>query len=138
MRNPVQLLYRPIWAAAILAACLATPLAFAAGPGATGNHADIEARYQSDIALCNSGKSAEDKKTCLREAGAAREEALRNRLGNGNQQALSANETARCKALPTEQRDDCLLQMSGKDTVSQGSVNAGGILRETTIPVPAK
>lgn len=132
MRIPIQFLYRPAWAACALAACLAAPLAIAAGSGAASSNADIEARYKSDVAVCNSGQSQEDKKTCLREAGAAREEAQRNRLGNGNQ-SFNSNEVARCQALPTEQREDCMLQMSGKDTVTQGSVNAGGVLRETTI-----
>lgn len=137
MGTPFQLLYRPTWAACALAASLAAPLAMAAGSGAASNNTDIEARYKSDVMLCNSGQSAQDKQTCLREAGAAREEAQRNRLSNGNQ-AVKDNEVARCQALPTDQRDNCLLQMSGQDTTTQGSVNAGGILRETTIPVPAK
>jgi hypothetical protein len=110
--------------------------AMAANASTAANaNSDIETRYRIDVERCNAGQTNQDKATCLREAGAARDEARRNRLNNGNQ-SYSQNETARCQALPTDQRDECLLQMSGKDTTTQGSVGAGGVLRETTIVVP--
>ncbi len=129
-------------AAYALGACLAAPLAMAASSTATMSAADIEARYKTDIARCNAGQTNQDKPTCIREAGAAREEANRNRLNNGNPQAYDKNEKARCDALPMDQRDECMLQMSGVGTTTQGSVGGGGVLRETTItttetPAPA-
>ncbi len=129
-------------AACALGACLAVPLAMAAGSGASMSAADIEARYKADLARCNAGQTNQDKPTCIREAGAAREEASRNRLNNGNPQAYGENEKARCNALPIDQRDECMLQMSGVGTTTEGSVGGGGVLRETTItttgtPTPA-
>src|SRR3546814_13124526 len=73
--------------------------------------------------------------TCLREAGAARDESRRHRLINGNE-SYQQNQTSRCQALPVAERGDCMLQMSGQDTKVEGSVGAGGVLRETTITIP--
>jgi hypothetical protein len=113
---------------------LSTAAAWAAS-ASTPTNADIEARYRLDVERCNTGQTNQDKATCLREAGAARDEARRNRLTNANE-SYQQNETARCQALPADQREDCMLQMSGQNTTTQGSVGAGGILRETTIEVP--
>jgi hypothetical protein len=119
-----------------LTALLVAPAAMAAGAsGPAPSSSDIEARYQADIARCNAGQTNQDKPTCLREAGAAREEARRNRLPSANQ-AYDQNEIQRCQALPAAERDDCMLQMSGQNTVTKGSVGAGGVLRETTITTP--
>ncbi len=131
---------RQLLAVCALGAILASPLALAAG-AAPNSNADIDARYRSDVTRCNAGQSNQDKATCLREAGAARDEARRNRLSNGNQ-AYGNNETARCQALPAAERNDCMLQMSGQSTTTRGSIGGGGVLRETTIvtpgaPVPA-
>ncbi|HUH59830.1 MAG TPA: hypothetical protein VL001_07100 [Candidimonas sp.] len=83
-----------------LGACLAAPLAFAAEQGGTPmSNDEIQARYLADVERCQAGLTNQDKPTCLQEAGAARDEAKRNRLGNGNQ-AFDANATARCEALP--------------------------------------
>ncbi|WP_353149773.1 hypothetical protein [Pollutimonas bauzanensis] len=123
------------WSTGTLAAILLSSVALAATPAKTNS--EIEARYQSDVALCNSGQSNQDKADCMREAGAARDEARRNRLNNSNQ-AYDKNEVARCQALPTAERDECMLQMSGSNTTTQGSVGAGGVLRETTITTPGK
>lgn len=118
-----------------LGACLAAPLAFAAEQGGTPmSNDEIQARYLADVERCQAGLTNQDKPTCLQEAGAARDEAKRNRLGNGNQ-AFDANATARCEALPVAEREECLLQMSGVGTATKGSVGSGGVLRETEITV---
>lgn len=136
MHTRPTILSRHIFAACALGACLASPYAMAAGTGtAAQSNADVEARYQTDVARCNSGQTNQDKPTCLREAGAARDEARRNRLSSSNQ-AYGKNEVARCQALPAAERDDCMLQMSGQSTTTQGSISAGGVLRETTITTP--
>jgi len=95
----------------------------------------IEARYSADVARCNRGDTNQDKATCLQEAGAARDEARRNRLANPGQN-YEQNQTDRCNSLPASQREACLTQMSGANTTTQGSVMGGGVLRETTIDVP--
>lgn len=115
-------------------AAIALALGAAAGAQAA-TPAEIEAQYRNDVARCNSGQTAQSKADCIREAGAARQEAMRNRLqNNGN---YDNNRYQRCQSLPAAQRDDCMKQMHGDNTRVMGSVEGGGVLRETTIPVPA-
>jgi len=133
-------LTRHLLAACALGATLMVPAAHAASNGMT--KADINARYELDVQRCNTGQTNQDKATCLQEAGAARDEASRNRLTSSNQ-AYDQNQTKRCDTLPTGEREDCLLQMSGQNTATQststqGSIGGGGVLRETTITIPAQ
>ena len=122
----------------VLSGSLFAPLAFAANGGAQGNDAslDYEARYQKDVARCNAGQTNQDRATCMREAGAARDEARRNRLGDGSGN-YEDNQKKRCMALPASEQEDCLIQMSGQHTTTRGSIGGGGILRETVITIPA-
>lgn len=111
---------------AALGAALGVPAgAFAAPP------ADAQQRYQQERAACLSGQSAQDQSTCLKEAGAALEEARRGRLADGSAQ-YQQNALARCTVLPPEERDACHARMQGQGTTS-GSVPAGGIYRELII-----
>ncbi|MBP6018249.1 MAG: hypothetical protein KA735_02055 [Burkholderiaceae bacterium] len=131
MLNRSRLLSRPSLLGLALSACLIAPLALAAGSTDDSSN-NPEQRYQADVQLCNSGQGYQDKATCMKEAGAALEEARRNRLTTGER--LSAeNQTKRCEALPGQERDDCMVQMSGQNTTTEGSIEAGGVLRETTI-----
>lgn len=117
--------------AASLALC-AAGLWAAASSGAWAAGGD--AQYQRDVARCNSGQTNQDRATCLKEAGASQVERRRNGLSNPADPQVNA--TARCNALPASQRQDCLTQMSGQSsTTVQGSVQGGGVLRETVIPV---
>jgi len=118
---------------ALGAASMAISPAMAASPG---SNSDIRAQYRQDVARCKAGQTNQDVATCMREAGAALEEARRNRLNNHGG-SFDDNRMARCRALPPAERDDCMLQMSGQNTRMRGSVGGGGILRETTITVPA-
>lgn len=115
-----------------LGACLTAPMAMAAGTSAS---TEIEARYRLDVERCSTGQTNQDKATCLQEAGAARDEAKRARLTDHNA-AFDQNQKARCDALPMAERDACMLQMSGQNTTTQGSIGGGGVLRETTITIP--
>lgn len=93
-----------------------------------GRRSDAEARYQQERAACNSGQSHQDQATCLREAGAALQEARRGRLDDG-QAAYQQNALVRCNALPPEERSACQARMQGQGT-TRGSVAEGGIYRE--------
>jgi len=89
--------------------------------------ADAQARYQRERAACLSGQTHHDRATCLKEAGAALDEARRGRLqdyGHYLQNAL-----ARCQRLPAEERKDCEARMQGRGEV-YGSVEGGGLYRE--------
>jgi hypothetical protein len=111
---------------------LVAGMAAAAG----GNLSEAQARYQQDRAACMSGQSHQDRATCLREAGAALQEAKRARIGDG-QGSYEQNQRNRCDRLQAGDRDDCLRRMRGEGTVS-GSVESGGIYRELRTTVPSQ
>jgi len=92
-----------------------------------------EAAYQRERAACNSGQTGQDRATCLREAGAARVEARRGGLDEGQGQ-LERNRLLRCDSQPPQDRQDCVRRMNGEG-VTSGSVQGGGILRELVTPV---
>ncbi len=125
--------------------CLSA-IVLAAGLGGNAVAADtktgsIDARYQSERAICLSGKSNQSEATCLKEAAAARDEARRHQLDDGNA-AYDANALRRCATLPPDDKRDCERRIHGDGVVS-GSVRDGGLIRETktiTIEpaVPAK
>ena len=104
-------------------------------PAVHGTNADPATRYERDRAACLSGRSGQDQATCLREAGAALQAARRGDLGNGDGN-LKRNAQERCKVLAGADRTDCLARVRGEGTAS-GSVEGGGILRETVTIVPA-
>lgn len=109
---------------------LCTSQAFAAGTGVAA-----EARYKQDMAVCNSGQSNQDVKTCRLEARNALAQALRGALTTAPE-ALAPNARLRCNAHEGEARVACEARMRGEGTTSSGSVGGGGILRETVTVVP--
>ena len=107
-----------------------------AGTAADGGKlSDAQRQYQEDRALCMSGKSGQDRATCLREAGAALQAARRGQLED-SQAAYEKNSLLRCPYPPAADRTDCERRMRGEGTTS-GSVAGGGIYRELRTVVPA-
>ena len=97
----------------------------------------IHQQYLQDRAQCTD-RSGEDRKTCLREAGAAQVEARRGTLAADDTSNYEKNRLARCEVHQNaEERDYCLRRMHGEGTTS-GSVEGGGILRELVVTVPAE
>ena len=121
------------WGLALCAAgtLLSATLASAADRGKQLSSA--QAIYQQDRAACLSGQTNQDRATCLREAGAALQEARRGGLDD-RQAEYERNRLLRCDSQPAEDRQDCVRRMSGEGTIS-GSVAGGGILRELVTPV---
>jgi hypothetical protein len=117
----------------LAALALAASSAWAANNAPAG---DATARYQQERASCTNGQSHEDRATCLREAGAALEEARKGNLNDGNVD-YQRNAEQRCQRLPADDKEACLARMRGQGTVS-GSVGEGGLLREyrEVVPVP--
>lgn len=115
---------------------LALVLALAPAAWAAGNKGNSEAqqRYQQERAHCLSGQSQQDRATCLKEAGAAYDEARRGRLDNSQGNNFSQNATQRCNAQPASDREACMQRILGAGS-AQGSVKGGGIIRETVTPV---
>lgn len=123
--------------ARLFGATLLATAASAAGAYTThSTNVSPEAQYQADVAHCKSGQSNEDRATCMREAGAALEAAKRGKLTTSP--SYTSDQTKRCQQLPADKQQDCMALMSGQgDARVEGSVNGGGVLRETTITVPA-
>ena len=111
-------------ASAALSLSAAATLAAAAGPAS-----EIQARYEQERAKCLSGASNQDRATCLKEAGAARDEARRGQLNDGDAK-YRRNAKIRCEVLTGDEARDCLARMKGQGSIS-GSAEDGGILRET-------
>lgn len=133
MNRQLSTLSRP--SSMLLALCLgmASASALAAGNSATNN---AQAQYQQDMALCKSGQSNQDRATCEREAGAALQAARQGKLTTETASGYEQDASKRCDALPGSQRQDCMTLMKDPNAITQGSVGAGGILRQTTITIP--
>lgn len=133
-QNPARTGLRKTAAALGLAAAglLAANCAFAAAK----SNSELEAQYQREKAVCTSGQSNQDKATCLREAGAAYQQAKQGKLNDGQQAQYSANALDRCKALPAGDQADCQRRIENPSDV-EGSAPSGGILRKDVTIVPA-
>ncbi|MBK6006271.1 hypothetical protein JJB11_09235 [Ramlibacter ginsenosidimutans] len=128
-------------AAALLAVGAATAqVAFAAGtsdaafPGASA--IDSSGNYQSEVQACMSGKTQQDRDTCLKEARNARADKQRGVLETqGNN--LEANAMNRCEVFQSgEDKAACEARVLGYGNV-QGSVAGGGLVRESeTVVLP--
>ena len=113
----------------IASLCAAPALAQTAPPGA-------DARMARERATCDGVQ--QDKAACLREAGAARQEAARNGLTGSSAAGYDANAMARCKQQPAADQADCEARVrGGAGSSTGGSVMGGGVIRETVTPVPA-
>jgi hypothetical protein len=118
---------------ATVALCAAMTTVFASGPD---DLAGARANYQAERAICLDGHSNQDRATCLKEAGAAFDEARHGRLSDRNTE-YQKNAMIRCAKLDSDTRDACERRMHGEGVVT-GSVAAGGLYRELTIPIPAQ
>ena len=78
------------------------------------------------------GRTSQDRATCLREASAALQESKRGNLNDG-QSDFERNRLVRCEKQPPEDRQDCVRRMSSEARVS-GSVEGGGVSRELVTP----
>jgi hypothetical protein len=106
-----------------------------AGPSAAGGSADAQSRYRQDMAFCDSGQSSQDLKTCRLEARNAFAEAKRGGLNDASEQ-YPRNAVARCASFQGDDRVACESRMT-RPTRVEGSVEGGGLLRESVIVVPA-
>lgn len=110
---------------ALSLACVLVPAS------AAGKVSAAQAAYQQERARCQRGETNQDRATCLKEAGAAYDEARRGQLGAAPAADLSRNATMRCDAQPAADRQACLQRLQG---AAQGSVQGGGVLRQTESP----
>ncbi|MDM0002941.1 hypothetical protein QTI24_30440 [Variovorax sp. J22P240] len=108
-----------------------------AGPAlAQSATSGADARAQRERATCDGVQ--QDKAACLREAGAARQEAARGGLTSAPAADYDANAMARCKEQPAADQADCEARVrGGAGSTTGGSVMGGGLIREKVTPVPA-
>ncbi len=99
--------------------------------------AQAQARYQRDMAVCNGGQSNQDLATCRLEARNALAEARRGGLTAAAPDQYQSNALQRCSVFKGADRGDCEDRMRAQGNI-QGSVAAGGILRESVKVVPAQ
>ena len=129
------------WLLALLTGVVLSTGGAAAAADKPASSAD--ARYQNERAACDNGGSSQDRATCLKESGAAKDEARRGQLANGGSASTrDQNAIDRCNALPSKDRGDCMARIQGPATPNQrtqtsGSVAGGGIIRETTTTISA-
>ena len=117
----------------------AIALLFAAGmaqAGTSGAIADAQARYREDMAFCSSGQSSQYVSTCRQEARNALADAKRGGLSDAPGQ-YSRNAVQRCAEFQGDERTACEARVFGPARV-EGSVEGGGVLRESVILTPAK
>lgn len=94
-----------------------------------------DARMQKERATCDGVQ--QDRAACLREAGAARQEAGRGGLTSPSPAREQVNSLARCSELPAAEQPDCEARIKGGPrTTTEGSVMGGGVIRETVTPLP--
>ena len=113
-----------------VAAGYASAPAYGADAAATA----AKSTYSKERADCEAGKTAEDRATCLKEAGAAQQERNRNQLDNAGSPRQNAIE--RCNLVALKDKADCLARIEGpskpnQTTTTSGSVAGGGVIRET-------
>lgn len=105
-------------------------LALAAGLVALGAHAQApgsDARMQKERATCDGVQ--QDRAACLREAGAARQEAGRNGLTSASPGGYDANALARCREQPVADRSPVWAPrwrlLGSRPSVSSGKMGSG-------------
>lgn len=96
-----------------------------------------EQRYHQELRECKQHSATIDAQACKREAGAALQASRKGKLQNHDSMSYDQNRQARCAGVPESQRKECLTLMSGSNTRTMGSVEEGGILRESTVTIPA-
>ena len=119
----------------LAAAALALTLpAWAAG---NADKASIEANYQNARTACQSMAVPSDRTNCLRDAGAARAQALRTGPSSTSPEQLQRNALQRCQVHKSAEDQAICERMARGDGNTSGSVESGGVIREITTQVPA-
>jgi hypothetical protein len=104
--------------------------AFVLPASAAGPVSPAESKYEQEKARCVAGQSNQDRATCLKEAGAAYDEARKGSLGATSAADLERNATQRCEAQPAADQAACIQRIVGAGA-AEGSVGGGGLIRET-------
>lgn len=102
--------------------------------GTTG--IDATGNASSEMSACKSGRTQQDRETCMREVRNANAEKRSGKLDNSGA-TYKANAMKRCDVLEGENKIACEARIAGYGSTS-GSVAGGGALRQVeTVVVPA-
>ena len=102
--------------------------------GTTG--IDATGNASSEMKACNTGRTQQDRETCIREVRNANAEKQSGKLGNSGS-AYEANAMKRCDVLEGENKIACQARIAGYGN-TDGSVAGGGVIRQVeTVVVPA-
>lgn len=117
----------------VFTAALAMTATAQVASGTTG--IDNTGNAQSELAACNSGRTQQDRETCLTEVKNANEARRAGKVDNAGGQ-FSANALERCKVLSGEDKLACEARVVGYGN-PQGSVAGGGVLTQIeTVVLP--
>ncbi|MGH6638496.1 MAG: hypothetical protein ACREBY_07830 [Polaromonas sp.] len=100
--------------------------------GTTG--IDATGNPKSELAACKSGKTQQDRATCMTEVRNANAAKRAGKLENSNGQ-FAANALKRCDVFKGEDQAACRARIVGQGKIA-GSVAGGGVLREVETLVP--
>lgn len=120
----------PLIAALVVAAPMASALT-------ASDRAGIDARYQRERQACASVADPDSRHACLRDAGAARQEALRGTLTGreGDAAQWQRNALLRC-TVHKDVIDRALCErMAQGEGQASGSVEGGGVIREIEVEI---
>jgi len=119
-----------------LALVLAAPMSLAL---AAGDQNAVDAQYQKDREACMAKQgSAGSREACLQEAGAVRQAKKQGALsGESTPSELQRNALARCEVHQDPVSRSACERMAQGEGASQGSVEKGGIFRETVTVIPS-
>lgn len=119
----------------IFTAALAMTATAQVASGTTG--IDNTGNAHSELAACNTGRTQQDKETCLTEVKNANEARRAGKVDNAGGQ-FHANALERCKVLTGEDKLACEARVVGYGN-PQGSVAGGGVITqiETVVMPPA-
>ena len=109
----------------------------AALAGPSNSPADAQARYQQDMAVCESGQSNQALNVCRTEARNALAEAKRGGLTDAAPDQYARNAVRRCAEFQGDDRAACEARVFNPSRVD-GSVGGGGLVRESIVIVPTK
>jgi hypothetical protein len=107
----------------------------AAKPLSPSSMSDAQDRYRQDMAFCDSGQSSQPVNACKQEARNALAEAKRGGLSTMPDD-YQRNALARCSNFQGEDRKACEARILHPTHVD-GSVDGGGLLRESVVTIPA-
>ena len=115
---------------------VATLLAVGAAAAQMATGIDNTGSYQSEVQACMSGRTQQDRDTCMKEARNANADKRKGTLATSGD--LQANAMQRCEVFSVaEDKAACRARIMGMGS-TQGSVAGGGVIREVeTVVLPA-